>query len=165
MSESKILPELHEWIAQLDELSLTARLKHLESELERIDVEIQEREAHRAALKETIETGYIAIRLKARWTQDAQQTIESTFGTPHTAVNGTPARGREAIRALLREMPEVDRWTIQTVLRQLVKRGWADEDDEHSVGVSLSRMFRAGELYRPAHGVYTTRRELMEGGE
>ena len=162
METDSLFPELDAWLEKLDESKLRRRVEELEAEYERLGSEINAREERRQTVQSNIERGYGALRLKDRWGPQAtiiDETIEA--GMPAVTSNGdTPARGREAVRALMREMPDVGEWTIQTVLRELVKRGWADPDDKHSVGVSLSRMFRKGEVYRLRHGVYTTHAEL-----
>jgi hypothetical protein len=76
--------------------------------------------------------------------------------TPKTGRNGRrPSRGREAVMYLMNDHPPEREWTIREVVRELAALDLAKPDDEHAVSVSLSRLFRAGKVYRPRKGVYT----------
>ena len=153
MSTDTYQTEADRWVASLDEAEIRAEAEALEAreqELVRRQVLIQ---SELARVQERLQKVTALVRFKAWWspppeTESATETEEGVSAEP------APARGRASVRALMKVMPEVESWTIPKVLAELVERGWADKGDEHAVGVSLSRMARAGELVRVAKGVY-----------
>ncbi len=70
-------------------------------------------------------------------------------------------RGREAIRAVVREIGKSD-WRIGEMVSAISSRGWPG--NAHSVGVNLSRMARDGEFTKPDLGLYRASEELLGGG-
>jgi predicted nuclease with TOPRIM domain len=150
--------ELDRWIHELREDELQKRLRDLDARIEEIDEQNRSLLREKAALTVEREQSQEALNFKQRWLEIAErvaimQTIPS-FVDGSQPQEEKPRRGKDSIRALLRQFPRETEWTAPRVLEELVKRGWAERDDTHAVQVNLSRMAREGELHRPSRGVY-----------
>lgn len=156
--------ELDRWLSLLDEGRLAADVRRKEQEADELEARLRAEAAELHRLRDEIRKAHLALEFR----RELMPTPVDGNGAPRPAAqeeseSPAPPRGREAIRRLLAERPDVLQWTIPTVLTELVSRGWAQPDDEHAVGVSLSRMARAKELHRPRKGVYELPRE--DGGD
>ena len=83
-------------------------------------------------------------------TEDAEEEKPS-----EKPLGGRALRGREAIRRVIAETPEIEAWTIPEMLAAIHARGWTA--NAHAVRVNLSRMFRDGELGKAGTGIYTVK--------
>jgi AcrR family transcriptional regulator len=147
-----LLKEIVAWVAQLPP-GAEATLATMRDEEARIRALVDDVTDQLRKIQQQIAMVEEALELR-RFAVDS----DSGVGTEQAsvAVNGrTPARGREAVMALLNQHPPEREWAIAEVVKELADRGWAKPDDDHAVSVSLSRLFRAGKVYRPRKGVYT----------
>lgn len=152
------MSELDRWIQELREEELQKRIRDLDARIAELRESEHELRRERAALTVEREQSQEALDFKQRWLDIAQrvamlQTPVSGFDDGRDP-DEKPRRGRDSVRALMRNFPRETEWTAPRVLEELVKRDWADRDDTHAVQVNLSRMAREGELDRPARGVY-----------
>lgn len=155
--------EIDRWLASLNERRVADELEQMEQRVSELEERIKADTGELGDLRLRIAKSRNALAIKRALVGREKPTTWSTMLTmlaaATTASKGegaldAPSRGREAVRALMKERPDVAEWTIGTVLSELVSRGWADPDDSHAVGVSLSRMARAGELERLRKGIY-----------
>jgi hypothetical protein len=148
------ISELDRWLGSLDETRVAKELAEKEARAEELEARIRAEVADLHVLQDEI--------VKARTALDFKRSL-APDPDPQQDAAPSPARGREAIRALMADMPEVTDWTTPKILAELVKRGWADPDDTKSVSLSLSRMYRAKELERPRKGHYRLPRSTVDG--
>lgn len=160
------LSELDRWLNSLDEQSVEHEIEGMEARVQFLEERVKQDRAETVDLMGRINRSRSALGIKRALAGEEAPNLGVLMGAlllgrrdPRQKVLpgmiDAPARGREAIRALMAEMPEIEEWTIPFVLSELAARGWADPDDDHAVQVSLSRMARSGELLRPRKGVYT----------
>jgi hypothetical protein len=141
------------WLSSLHEEDVLVQIKELETRASELLAEIDKLANERERVEVDLAKANEILAMKRRWQKPAPSS--STHGA-------APRRGREAVRAIINEDP-TRQWRPPDVLDALIERGWADEDDLHSVQVSLSRMFRNEELERPRRGVYRLPRVAAHG--
>ena len=147
---TRVFSEIVKWLAQLPEGTYDVLQELREDEARRRDA-LSKAQLHLDEVQRKIAMIEDTLELR-RWVEDEEPVNAKTQPAP----NGRkPARGREAVMYLLKENPPEREWTISEVVRALADYGLAEPDDDHAVSVSLSRLFRAGKVYRPRKGVYT----------
>jgi hypothetical protein len=151
MEPREKLREITAWLARLpegaaDTLEALRREQQLrQAAVERAQHDLFEIEQQIAMVEE-------ALGLR-RWLDDAPVEHRQVTGSPD---NGRrPSRGREAVMRLLDGHPPTHEWTIRDTVSKLAELGWAEPDDEHAVSVSLSRLYRSGQVGKVRKGVYS----------
>lgn len=97
----------------------------------------------------------IALKQASNTREVASQLFPPEEEAPEASENGTRPSKRQAVLRLLSETPS--RSTKASAIRtRLVERDWLDDTPSatHSLGVTLSKMYKRGELSRPRKGFY-----------
>ena len=144
--------KLDEILSALDTVpadALESELRMLQRRVALLEAAVayRNRDAH-PQTPHTIERVYV---------NSAQRTLDEDTSDDDGASatsNGRPSK-RQAVLRLLGETP--NRSTkASAIKRRLIERGWLDDTPEaaHSLGVTLSKMFKRGELSHPKTGYY-----------
>jgi hypothetical protein len=146
--------KIDRWLSSLVEEDILAEIEDLGRRAEEVVRQINELAAEHQRISVELKKAQEVLQMKRRWQPPITETVTNVATATQTADEAVvPRRGREAIRALMREHPGRE-WRPADILEALVERQWAEPDDIHSVQVSLSRLYRAEEIERPDRGVY-----------
>jgi len=137
---------LDKLFADFDESAARAELTEAQHRLEKADETMAAAAKERDDARGDVQAldGMIAAYRRHMGVPTAQGRLIENGET-----NGTPKRGRAAIRELLAGSPDRE-WTTPLVAQEL----GLGKDATHGIQVALSRMFRNNELERPRMGVY-----------
>src|SRR5829696_6136826 len=156
--------DLDSWLSALDAHRVRSELTQMEARANKLAHEHRRIEDELTNIREEIEKARAALALKERFDRSESKSVSRAGRAagpvdevPDTLASERPAPGREAIRAVVRAMPEVRIWSPRRMLEELRKRGWTEADDTHAVQVSMSRMAGDGEFVRPGKGRYMPR--------
>ena len=97
----------------------------------------------------------LVFKRAANTTEIASQLFPASEESGEPSENGKRPSKRQAVLKLLGETPNRSTKAAE-IKAKLVQREWLDDTPEaaHSLGVTLSKMFKRGELSRPKPGFY-----------
>lgn len=140
---------LDKYFAAFDEDAAQADIDQVAAEVDEKQAAFDLAEAELRHARDLLESKRAGLEAWRAW--KAATTGTTTAPVEPAIENGDSPTSRRSLAALIGSHPGDHEWTIPSVADAL----GLGHDAHHAIGVSLSRMARAGEIFRRRKGVYT----------
>jgi hypothetical protein len=157
----KVLTDVYEQIARLDEGALQAELGRLQQQMQELNLQMQQRQ-YALGIKQMLAQRAQGAVVAMSASQFVAPGLTLNFGMPGMVVAGGPGLGprqpdveakRRAILDVMRQQPP-RAWSPSEVKRALQQGGMQNVDAGTPVRNLMWRMGKEGVLHRPSSGLY-----------